>query len=150
VDGVNERMIREPYFVPDLLVDATGVGGPVIDLIREPLRDRVCRLAVVTFTAGSRLEPGPAHWELRMPKAHLVSRLQSLLQLNRIHMGDYEEMRALARELADYELRVTDNARVTAGAFKSGTHDDLATALGLAVLLPFVRRQWRFVEPGQL
>jgi len=85
-----------------------------------------------------------------MPKAHLVSRLQSLLQLNRIHMGDYEEMRALARELADYELRVTDNARVTAGAFKSGTHDDLATALGLAVLLPFVRRQWRFVEPGQL
>jgi hypothetical protein len=37
------------------------------------------------------------------------------------------------QELLDYEIRVDENANDKYGAFRVGTHDDLVTALGLAV-----------------
>jgi hypothetical protein len=54
------------------------------------------------------------------------------------------EARALASELLDYEIHVDENANEKYGAFKVGRHDDLVTAVGLAVqagrpALPF---QW--------
>ena len=39
----------------------------------------------------------------------------------------------MADELLDYEIRVDTDANDKYGAFKVGTHDDLVTALGLAV-----------------
>jgi hypothetical protein len=39
----------------------------------------------------------------------------------------------LAGELLRYEIRVSEDANDRYGAFKVGTHDDLVTALGLAV-----------------
>lgn len=63
-----------------------------------------------------------------------MSRLQALLQQGRIKLPETREARELADELLDYELRVSECANVVAGAFKTGRHDDLVTALGLAVL----------------
>ena len=40
--------------------------------------------------------------------------------------------KVLKRELLDYEIRVSENANDSYGAFKVGTHDDLVTALGLS------------------
>jgi hypothetical protein len=37
-------------------------------------------------------------------------------------------------QLEVYEVRISDDARFSAGAFRTGAHDDLATALGLACL----------------
>jgi hypothetical protein len=51
-----------------------------------------------------------------------------------IHLPVTDESQALARELQDYEIRVDQDANDKYGAFKVGTHDDLVTALGLAVL----------------
>ncbi len=39
----------------------------------------------------------------------------------------------LTSELRDYEIQVSEDANERYGAFKVGTHDDLVTALGLAV-----------------
>jgi hypothetical protein len=36
-------------------------------------------------------------------------------------------------ELLDYEIRINEDANERYGAFKVGAHDDLVTALGLAV-----------------
>lgn len=117
---------------PIMRVDATGVGSPVIDLLRAQGIDRLCSVTAVTFTATDR-------WEDRgnqagLGKEFLVSRLQALLQTRRIKLPDTDEARALAKELQDYEIRVGENGKITAGAMKSGAHDDLVTALGLAVL----------------
>jgi hypothetical protein len=38
------------------------------------------------------------------------------------------------RELQDFELRVARASGMIAGAFKTGSHDDLAVALGLCCL----------------
>lgn len=43
-------------------------------------------------------------------KAYLVSRLQALLQGGRVHLPQTTEARALAEELLDYEIRVSEDA----------------------------------------
>jgi hypothetical protein len=42
----------------------------------------------------------------------------------------------LGQELMDYEIRVDQDANDRYGAFAVGSHDDLVTALGLAVQEP--------------
>lgn len=117
---------------PTIALDATGVGTPILDVLKEA---RVAgELQPVYFTHGDRrtvVEGKPP--EIRLGKAFLVSRLQALLQSGRIHLPETEEARVLAKELMDYEIRVDQDANDRYGAFKVGSHDDLVTALGLAV-----------------
>jgi len=113
---------------PVTYVDATGVGKPVVDLLREQAHHT--RIVPVFFTHGDRRTD--ADGEIRLGKAYLVSRLQSLLQTGRVHLPASAEARALADELLDYEIRVDENANDRYGAFRVGTHDDLVTALGLS------------------
>lgn len=110
-----------------LYVDATGLGLPVVDIMREQgLRPVPCY-----FTHGDRRTEEQGR--ITIGKAYLVSRLQTLLQRGRLHVPHTPEAEALASELLVYEIRVTENANDTYGAFKVGTHDDLVTAVGLAV-----------------
>ncbi len=114
-----------------IYLDATGVGQPVVDLMKAA----GVSVTPVYFTHGDRRSE---EWEngglkVSLGKAHLVSRLQVLLQTQRIHLPDTAEARTLARELQDYEIRVDEQANDRYGAFAVGTHDDLVTALGLAV-----------------
>jgi hypothetical protein len=117
---------------PTVFVDATGVGGPVVDLLRERVQSGL--VVPVTFTAGDRRTESWEDGYLRVSlgKAHMVSRLQAMLESGRLHLPRTREAGALTDELLNYELRVDDNANEKYGAFKIGTHDDLTTALGLA------------------
>ena len=117
-----------------LALDATGVGAPVVDLIRAGQREDV-HVTAVTITAGDKCPDSPLQRHaISMAKNWMVSRLQALLQSRRLAMPQTDEARELARELLDFEVRVGRDAHVESGAFKTGTHDDLVTALGLAVL----------------
>lgn len=136
-----------------LVVDATGVGAPVIDIIRTPimhmphgggvwrsgsvggLGGRRVTLTEATFTHGDRLTGKIGGAKMSVGKAYLVSRLQALFQTARLQLpANHREAEALTRELMDYEIKVSEDANDRYGAFKVGTHDDLVTALGLAVL----------------
>jgi len=110
-------------------VDATGVGTPVCDELK--LAGVPGRIVPVYFTHGDRRSVD-ADGSVTLGKAYLVSRLQALLQGGRLHLPATAEAAALAKELLDYEIRVDANANDTYGAFKTGSHDDLVTALGLA------------------
>jgi hypothetical protein len=85
----------------------------------------------VIFTSGERRTE--ANGQITLGKAWMVSRLQALLQTERLHLPETSEARQLAKELLDFEIRVDENANDLYGAFKVGAHDDLVTALGLAV-----------------
>lgn len=124
--------LQEAYEVsaPTLVVDATGVGQPVVDLLRNELRGIPCHLTAATFTHGDRLEGSVRQRQVTVGKAYLVSRLQVLLQTGRIKLPRTGEAEALAEELLNFEIRVSEDAHLRAGAFKVGTHDDLVTALG--------------------
>jgi hypothetical protein len=139
VSGIQDRVtsadssrLRNRLSNLTLTIDATGVGRPVVELILEALPKGACRVRAATFTHGDRLTK--VDGELRVGKAYLVSRLQALLQTGRIKLPRTRQAEELAEELLDYEIKVDHNANDTYGAFRVGTHDDLVTALGLAVL----------------
>ncbi|GAC1400722.1 MAG: hypothetical protein NVSMB65_18410 [Chloroflexota bacterium] len=111
-----------------VFVDATGVGKPVVDALEQA----GVPVTAVYFTYGDR-RTKQADGSISLGKALLVSRLQALLQTGRILLPKTTEAGALAEELQDYEIRVDQDANDKYGAFKVGTHDDLVTALGLAV-----------------
>lgn len=121
-------------------VDATGVGQPVVDLLREWVRSG--EVVPVTFKAGDQrtetLEDVYLH--VSLGKACMVSRLQALLGSRRLHLPRTREAGVLTRELLDYELRVDGGGHERSGAIRVGTHDDLVSALGLATQLDPVER----------
>ena len=111
-------------------VNATGLGAPVVDLLRESSPGT--RIVACYFNYGDR-RTQESRTQVRIGKAYLVSRLQTLLQAERLHLPRSPEAEILAAELRDFEIRVDQDANNRYGAFKVGTHDDLVTALGLAV-----------------
>ena len=118
-----------------MLVDSTGVGRPVCDLIRAQVIPQ-CHVTAVTLTGGDKGDPSVL-WRLEasIGKAFLVSRLQALLQSRRIAAPMDADMAAMASELKGYEIKAKpETGHLQAGAFAVGAHDDLVTALGLAVL----------------
>ncbi len=120
--GPDQRQsVRECY------VDATGVGKPVVDLIR----DKGVSCTAVLLTGGTQVT---SEWQrLSLPKGEMVSHLQVLMQSHRVHMDTNDpEAMAAVDELMNYEIRVTEMKHVQTGVFKVGAHDDLATALALA------------------
>ncbi|MCB1035516.1 MAG: hypothetical protein KDD47_16960 [Acidobacteria bacterium] len=132
IRGVAASVSQRTGATPAVFVDATGVGAPVMDLLRQHTPELHSAVAVL-FTSGSRRREHRRAGKVTLGKARMVGRLQALLQAGRIHLPNTQEAQALARELQVYELRVDGNGRARFGAFKTGTHDDLATALGLAI-----------------
>lgn len=117
------------------LVDVTGVGRGVYDIVERETRTRQfpalgVTLQPISFVHGEKYNQRAG----TLGKAYLVSRLQALLQCGQIHAPDTAEVRAMQEELRVYEIKIDQDGKDTYGAFKVGSHDDLATALALAVL----------------
>ncbi len=122
---------REAVWV---LMDATGCGLPVVDFLRERSGIATGHLTAVMFTAGEGANVHLGAQSGTVSKSYMVSRLQALLASGRILLPDTPEAHSLTDELDDFEVSVTSQANVQWGA-KSGAHDDLVSALGLACLL---------------
>jgi hypothetical protein len=128
---------KEVTVNPTVYIDATGVGAPLVDL----MKDKGVKVTAVFFNYGDRCVRNEETHGLVVGKAYLVSRLQILLQSARILLPKADEARALAEELETYEIKIDEKANERYGAFSTGTHDDLATSLGLAVIAGQRRRK---------
>ena len=120
-----------------LVVDGTGVGRPVLDLLGKP--GLGCRLLSVSIHGGDKVTIGPAAYGV--PKRDLVSTLQLLLQQRRLKIaaGLLEE-KAFLTELANFEVRISDSGHDTYASGRASEHDDLVLAVGLACWLG--QRDW--------
>lgn len=112
----------------DLVVDATGGGSAMIDLLKE----RGLRPVAVTITAGDR-QVNHDDESISVGKSHLISHLQAWLE-DRIHLPDNLEADVLIEELRAYEIDVTPQGLATFNA-RSGKHDDTVLALALATVI---------------
>lgn len=112
-----------------LAVDATGVGAPVIDMLRAAQLG--CTLTPVTITGGES-GAGNGTGQCSVPKRDLMSELLVLLESGQLKIGRLKEGRQLVRELANVRVSAGVNGRVRIGAERSGEHDDLVIALALA------------------
>ena len=116
-----------------LVVDQTGVGRAVVDMLTEAMKGKVfatCRS--VTITAGHDVTVGE-NGQYRVPKKELVGCLQVLLQSRRLHVARaLPEAAILVRELETFRVKITESANETFGAWREGQHDDLLLAVALA------------------
>ena len=124
---IQQRTVRRPCAYADL----TGLGPPVLDLLRKA----GSWVVPVYFTYGDQRseDKESGGMKILLGKAFLVSRLQTLLQTGRLHLPKSDEARKLSDDLLAYEITVVEDANDRYGAFRVGPQDDLVTALGLAV-----------------
>ena len=114
--------------------DATGLGGGLRGVVRDMTRDGVFargQMSAVVITAGETSDVG-------VPKQDLVSGLSRVVHERRVHVasdGQDETLEQLRRELHAYVAKPLESGRFKYEAAGS-EHDDLTTALALAVYEP--------------
>ena len=112
-----------------LIVDGTGVGRPVVDLLRRS--GPGCTVMPVTITGGDTEEYANGYH--RVPKRDLIVGLQLLFQRGELQIaGELELGPALEKELGDMRVKTTPFGREQYGAWREGQHDDLVLAVALA------------------
>jgi hypothetical protein len=138
-----ERLMRRPELVatwtdpweptlkralPVLVVDATGVGKAVVDLLKE----RNLRFEAVTITGGNSM--GVSRGGVSVPKRDLVAALEVPF-----HSGDLKvaeglaDWPALKQELLSFRRKINlKTAHDSYEHWRSSDHDDLVLACALA------------------
>ena len=112
---------RPPLAGSTLVIDAGGVGRPVLDAFRAAKINAV--LVPVTLTGGKRSNRGPNGWNVA--KTDLVGALKMVLGSGRLKAAPQLPLtKALLREMETFTLTVNDNAHESFEA-ESGSHDDL-------------------------
>jgi hypothetical protein len=128
-----ERIHTQRLYV---LVDVTGVGRPIFDMLTEDLAGNV-RAVAVTLTGGSEVSKRGDEWHI--PKQHLVSALTRFMVERRLAPPEDEtgrltdEARQFQKELRQFQGKKTAADRVETGA-RQGAHDDLVISVGLSLL----------------
>jgi hypothetical protein len=112
-----------------LVVDRTGVGSAVVDLLAEAHLSPIA----VTITGGDKVHR-ESKTRYSVPKRELVGCLQVLLQTGRLKIASaLPEAELLVKELLAFQVKITASAHDTYGAWREGAHDDLVLALALAI-----------------
>jgi hypothetical protein len=116
-----------------LAADGTGVGAPVVEMLRAA--ELGCEITAVTITSGEREHScswaGGAAWNV--PKQDLIAGVQVLLERGELKIARrLRDAGPLVRELLDVRATPGRVGRMRWGAEGCGEHDDLVIALALA------------------
>lgn len=115
-----------------LVVDATGVGKPILDAFKEAgMRPRG-----IIITGGETTSRGDG--VVRVPKRELVTTLQVALQARRLRIAEGLPLAdTLLKEFRGFRVKITlaGNARFgnDVSSWREADHDDLVLAAALAV-----------------
>jgi hypothetical protein len=128
VNAVADLMSRLPEY-PALAVDATGVGRPVVDLLRA----NGLRPVAVTITGGDSATHDGMDW--RIPKRDLVGAVAVGLQTGRLKIASgLPDAATLTRELLNFKVTIDPKtAHDSYSSWRESDHDDLVLAVALAV-----------------
>jgi len=125
------RMLKSKEFDAHpsaLIIDATGVGAPVVDMFK---RAKV-RPVAVTITCGFEVTKVSGR-EFRVPKLDLVSTLRLLFDDQRLQIAEgLPDAKVLVDELLSFRLKVSDAGHDTYSPWREGEHDDLVLVTALA------------------
>lgn len=112
----------------ELVVDATGVGRPVADMLTE----RDVPFVPVLITGGND-ESVDARGYYHVPKGSLVVHVHTVLATSRLTIPKALEHHALlAHELVAFRNKKTKTGHDSMEAWRDSDHDDLVLALALA------------------
>lgn len=132
---------HEPY---RLLVDATGVGRPIVELFAQAH----LRPIAVTMTWGEDVHQH-AWNDYTVPKKVLVGALQVTLQTGRCRVAAaLPEAQTLVKEALNFQYKLSPTTGTDQyGAWREGQHDDLLFALGLCTWYGEHHRPARWTDP---
>jgi len=142
VTHVKELMEKEPLRGHVLLVvDATGVGLPVLDLLdQEGLRP-----IGITITGGT--EATYVGRGYHVPKRDLVTNLQVLAQSGRLKVAENLPLAHIfVNELLKFKVEINKRGHDSYEAWREGVHDDLVLAVALAAWYGQHQVRWRPLE----
>jgi hypothetical protein len=127
-EGYDYQGMHPIHYPPELVVDATGVGRPVVDMLRK----EGISFSPVLITGGD-IE----HYEhdfYRVPKRSLVSSVQIALQSGQLKIVEELALaETLRKELVNFRVKVDiSTAHDSYEAWCEGDHDDLVLAVSLA------------------
>ena len=138
--GQRVHVLAEQDASLTLVVDQTGVGRPVVDLLRDAALP--CRLVPIMITGGQTVTQTEEQvgWVkeigFHVPKRDLVSILAVLLQSERTRVAqDLPAAQLLVQELLNFRVKISLTGRDSYGAgeeWRDGAHDDLVLAVALA------------------
>jgi len=112
-----------------IVVDGTGVGRPVVDLLRGAPTG--CTVWPAMLTGGDSETSGGGYY--RIPKRELIIGLQVLLQSGKLQIaGGLKFGPALVAEMAAMQVKISAAGNELFGAWREGTHDDMVFAVALA------------------
>jgi hypothetical protein len=113
---------------PDLFVDATGVGRPVVDLFRE----RGLRYKAITITGGNQVTRTGGGWGV--PKRDLIGALEVPFHSGRLKVAAGLHLwETLRGELQSFRRKVSlTTGNDTYEHWRESDHDDLVLAAALA------------------
>lgn len=112
----------------ELVVDATGVGRPVVDM----LSDKEVPLIPVLITGGNN-ETVDALGYYHVPKGSLVVHVNNVLAQGRLTIPKALTMhQQIVSELQAFRAKKTKAGKDTMEAWRDSDHDDLVLALALA------------------
>jgi hypothetical protein len=120
------KRVDEPP--PVLVVDETGVGAPVVEMIREALTKAGVAggLIAITITAGgavSQVVGQAGRW--RVAKKVLASVLVTLFQSRRLNVAKLPETETLLKEAQAFSVKITPAGNETFESWRESDHDDL-------------------------
>jgi hypothetical protein len=115
-----------------LAVDATGVGRPVVDMMRESGFHLNQDFYGVLIHGGDKEHHDKGYW--RVPKRDLVFAAQVALQEERLKFASgMELLPALVEELRNFRVKINPaTAHDSYSHWREGMHDDLVLAVSLA------------------
>jgi hypothetical protein len=128
-----------------MLVDVTGVGQAVFDMIKKEIYERIHGVNGLTLEQRERLKRvilqpisfvrGQKYNRKlgTLGKSILVSKMQARLQNDQVDIPNTTEAKATCEELKVFKTNISEDGKDTYGA-STGAHDDLAIALCLCCL----------------
>ena len=112
-----------------LVMDATGVGAPVVDMLR--LAQLGCRIEPVILTGGEWESGAEGVW--CVPKQNLVAGLRLMLENRELGLPlMYGPSQLLVKEMTEMETWMGERGGRCFGSRREGAHDDLVMASALA------------------
>jgi len=111
-----------------VLVDRTGCGRPVVDLMRKEKLEIIPVTIVFSGTVG-----GGPFLGYKVAKRELISNLAILLQSDRLKIArSLPEASAMIEELQNFKIKFTRAGNDTYEAWRESDHDDLVLAAAMA------------------
>jgi hypothetical protein len=119
---------------PEMVVDATGCGRPVVEMLRAKDRNEgAFHLVPCTITGGQSLTCSSEGF-YGVPKKDLVSTLQILYQDKKIAVAkSLQHGQLLVEELLNFKVKInTKTGNDSFEAWRERDHDDMVLAVALA------------------